>query len=386
VSEDQSARGDPVELLYPFYLDTDMSMAFSAVLAGGVTLEEEHVGRSDEASQAIRSLRGNLRLWRAGGFDAGRERTEKTELTNESRLVRRHTVASIFIDLYEELRTTGRLIESPDVKDLAIGDIVSMRMGPAVAPLRRVLNQVIRLLNVMAPMLPDETEDAHDADPQMNRQQRRARAREGAKRPDAEDDEGLRALKQLRRLFIALRDDLDHSGMIDIAVTSDTSLNAVLTLDKRFVAPPTEELLHTSGFTVVGKVTQVWRDTEDIVNLYRRSVVSLLPSLAQSTAWGVFTLLGSVASNLDVRGMERAAYEAVGATFEADEPPDAVSTAETHSEEAPQEDAEGERALVEPDEASPEEDDEIMFGDDISALTPIVTGPAVQILPLAICS
>lgn len=76
------------------------------------------------------------------------------------------------------------------------------------------------------------------------------------------------------------------SGMIDIAVTSETGPNAVLTLDKRFVAPPTEELLHTSGFTVVGKVTQVWRDTEDIVNLYRRSVVSLLPSLAQSTAWG----------------------------------------------------------------------------------------------------
>lgn len=176
-----------------------------------------------------------------------------------------------------------------------------------------------------------------------------------------------------------------HSGMIDIAVSNETGPHAVLTLDKRFVASPTEELPHTSGFTVVGKVTQVWHEAEDVVNLYRRSVVSLLPSLAQSTAWGVFTLLASVASNLDVRGMERAAYEAAGATFTADEVPDPESEAETPDSEPQQlqvEDGFSEEADDEPSENS----DEIMFGDDIAALTPVVHGPAVQILPLAICS
>lgn len=147
-------------------------------------------------------------MWRAGGFDAGRERRESSELTSESRLVRRHTVASIFIDLYEELRTTGRLMESPEIANVSIGDLVSMRMGPAVAPLRRVLDQVIRLLNVMAPMLSDEADERDGIEAQISRQQRRAQAREEAKRPTSDEDEGMRALRQLRRLFIALRDDL----------------------------------------------------------------------------------------------------------------------------------------------------------------------------------
>lgn len=42
----------------------------------------------------------------------------------------------------------------------------------------------------------------------------------------------------------------------------------------------------TSAFTVVGKVTNVWPCPEEIVDLYRRSVVSLLPSLAQALVWG----------------------------------------------------------------------------------------------------
>lgn len=94
-------------------------------------------------------------------------------------------------------------------------------------------------------------------------------------------------------------------------------------------------------------------------------------------------LLGSVASNLDVRGMERAAYEAVGAPFEADKASDVLLAEEDRNQGVPQADVEGEHDPVESDEVSP---DEVMFGDDIAALTPIVNGPAVQILPLAICS
>jgi hypothetical protein len=382
MADGQSSSDSSAQMLYPFYLDTDMSMAFSAALAGGVAIEEEHVGRSSEASHAIRNLRGNLRLWRAGGFDAGKERGEKAELATESRLVRRHTMASIFIDLHEELRATGRLIETPDVNTLAIGDMVSMRMGPAVAPLRRVLDQVIRLLNVMAPMLSEDD----DPDPQMTRQQRRAQARESAKRSDS-TDEGLRAVRSLRRLFVALRDDLDHSGMIDIAVSNDDGPNVVLTLDKRFVASPIEELLHTSGFTVVGKVTQLWREPDGIVNLYRRSVVSLLPSLAQSTGWGVLMLLGSVAANLDVKGMERAAYEAVGATPEVEGPeqPMTEQSASAADETSPHPE-DGTSQPGEEAQAGSAGDNEILFGPDVDALTPIVYGPALQILPLAICS
>jgi hypothetical protein len=384
MSED--ARETFLELLYPFYLDTEMSMSFSAALTGGVALEEEQLDRAAEASEAVKNLRGNLRLWRAGGFDAGSERSNRSELASESRLIRHHTVASIFIDLFSELRRTGRLREEPAVEEVQIGDIVAMRMGPAVAPLRRVVDQVGRLLDIMVPVLDDDGDAAVVAgSEQDSRQQRRARERAAARRSqENEPDDGLRELRQLRRLFVAIRDDLDHSGMIDIAVAQEDAPSAVLTLDKRFVSAPTLELLHTSSFVVVGKVTQIWSEPEDIVNLYRRSVLSLVPSLAQSTVWGVFAFLGTLSMSLDVKAMEQAAWRSIGK--ESDTP---EADADEEVTEASSDTVGGADAEPQNGDASASDDesgDDVMLGEDIAALTPIVNGPALQILPLAICS
>ena len=50
---DDSELRNPIDLLYPFYLDTDMSMAFAAAITGGVSLEEEQIDQlSDGACQA----------------------------------------------------------------------------------------------------------------------------------------------------------------------------------------------------------------------------------------------------------------------------------------------------------------------------------------------
>lgn len=347
-------------LLYPFYLDTDISMAFSAALTGGVALEEERLDRAGEASQAVRSLRGSLKLWRAGGASAGRDQTQREELSSEARLIRHHTVASVFIDLYDELRRTGQLTEEPVLDDVGVGDLVSLRMGPAVAPLRRVVDQLIRLLDLMAPVI--GADDREEPKP-GNRQQRRAREREGGRL--APEPDGSQELEQIRRLLTALKDDLDQSGMVDIAVVEEGGTSSILTLDKRFVEPPTLELLHTSSFTVVGKVTSRWESSDEVVNLYRRSVLSLLPSLTQATVWAIFSFLGGIASGLDVKELESAAWESIGrpnTTSENDDSSDAAS------------------------EDKPEEQNEILLGADIEALTPAVVGPAIQLLPMAICS
>jgi hypothetical protein len=275
-STEQSER--PLELLYPFYLDADMSMAFAAVLTGGVSLEQEHVERVTGASQAVKNLHGNLRVWRVAGIGADREHTESSDAMNEARLVRRHTVASVFIDLYNELRGTGQIVEQPRFVDLNEGDFISMTMGPAIAPLLRVVDQIIRLLDLMLPILETEDELPPPRAAAKGGSHHRGSGR-GAPKETAspEQQEGLRSLRQLRRLFMAVRDDLNHSGMIDIVVAREDEPGIVLTLDKRFVAPPALELLHSSKFTVVGKVTQIWRNDDDVVPLYRRSVLSLLP-------------------------------------------------------------------------------------------------------------
>jgi hypothetical protein len=114
--ENPDGQASPAELLYPFYLDVDMSMAFAAAVAGGVAPEEELVDRNAQTTEAVKKLQGSLRLWRAGGFEAGRAATESSDIGSQSRVIRRHSEASLFIVLYDELRRTGQLRQDPGIE------------------------------------------------------------------------------------------------------------------------------------------------------------------------------------------------------------------------------------------------------------------------------
>jgi hypothetical protein len=373
----------PVELLHPFYLDTDMSMAFAAALAGGIAIEQEDVQRGSNSSQAVRNIEGNLRLFGRLGFGGKKESAESSETGTESRLLRQHTEASIFISLYNELRNTGR-INTLDVEVLEPGSIVSAELGPAVAPLRRIVEQMIRLVELLASMLQVELPvlDRGDADdPPVSRQDRRARQRKAAKElavsSGGEGDE----LRRMYALFVALQDDLDQSGMIDVVLHREDEPSVVLTLDKRFTEDQAVELLHTSRFTVVGKVTQVLKTDEEAILLYRRSVVGMLPALTKMSMWGMMAILAGLANALETDDIQKAAYAAAGVQVpETDEEVEG----ETESEEGAQVVEKGPQA--EDDASSPEPGDEGPNLGDITPLFPSVSGPVVQILPLAICA
>ncbi len=392
-TNDPEQPAKQIELLHPFYLDTDMSMAFAAALAGGVALEREEVERDRQESQAVRNLRGNLRLFGAFGFGGGaasaggeREVSESDLAATESRLVLHHTEASIFIALYDELQRTGRIVDASDIAKLNIGEIVSFSIGPAVAPLRRVVDQLIRLLDVAAPLIgigetPPQVQEPPDATRQQRRQQARQAAQQAATTPA---DPGAAHLAQLRSLLVALEDDLDRSGMIDVVVQTEQSPSVILTLDKRFVSDQSLELLHTSRFTVIGKVTELWQSDTDFVNLFRRSVISLLPALGQTFTWGIFAILAQMARSLDPAAAQRAALAAVQGN--APDQSAAPSPEGTDSEGADVGSAADPAASDDEAESEPQEE-EIMLGDvAVQALSAAVAGPAVQVLPLAICA
>jgi hypothetical protein len=158
------------------------------------------------------------------------------------------------------------------------------------------------LLDLNASTLGLETTSKGKSSPS---QQKRQPQRPPNDQTNSARSEAVREYQLLKSLFGVLSDDLEHSGMIDIVVARGELPTAVLTLDKRFVSPPTLELLHTSRFTVVGKVSQTWSDNTEFVNLYRRSVLSLVPALAQSTAWGLLGLLAAMGRGFDVTAMQR---------------------------------------------------------------------------------
>lgn len=269
-----------------------------------------------------------------------------------------------------------------------------MRLSPAIAPLRRVIEQVVRLLDVMAPVLGQN--DGEDAQP-VSRQDRRQKARQAARASTGGDDDGAEALTALRNLFVALRDDLEHSGMIDVVVNPEDGPGVVLTLDKRFADQTALELLHTSNFTVVGKVTRVWPANDDVVFLYRRSVLSLLPALSQQVVVGVFAFLFGMAKAIGVVDFEKGINAVLGqsgigsdgdesakAEQEADGPEQDRPSGTGAATEARGPDADADTAESGAAEAG-DSDDDFRVGDDIVALNPVLEGPAVQVLPLALC-
>jgi hypothetical protein len=204
------------------------------------------------------------------------------------------------------------------------------------------------MLDVAAPLVGLDTPAGTSGE---SRQQRRQQAREAAKQAAANPDSPEAALKAVRTVLIALQEDMSTSGMVDVVVNRTDEPAVVITLDERFLTDQALELLHTAEFTVVGKVTHVWRSDEEFINLLRRSVLSLVPSVGQTVIWSIFALLAGIAAVADPTSAQKAAMTAAGA--------------------------------VELIEAPPHE---VRFGDDVAALQPVIQGPAVQVLPLAICA
>lgn len=366
MTDPSASDADSVELLHPFYLDTDMSMAFAAALSGGVALQREEVERDNQESQAVRNLRGNLRVFDVLGLGGSRERQEGEETGIESRLIRHHTEASIFIALHDELRRAGQIREA-NLSALKPGDLVSINIGPAVAPLRRIVDQILRLLDVFSP-LDDNDLSSADPAPGQTRQERRQQARLAAKQAIAQSNGDSAEIHSLRGIFLALQEDLERSGMVDVVVKKEDAPSIILTLDKRFVSEQTLELLHTSEFTVIGKVTQIWPAEDDFVNLYRRSVLSLTPALIQTVTWNMLGFLFALAKNLPVGEAEDAAWEASGM----DKPGATSETGSTSDEE---------------EHTASDAEEDVMVGEEaVNAMHPGVNGPAFQILPLAICA
>lgn len=363
-----SDTSDNISLLHPFYLDTDMSMAFAAALTGGVALETEEVEQEKQESEALKNLRGNLRIFDLLGVSGGRESKEGEVGSTESRLRREHTKASIFIGLYDELQRTGQ-VQAADLGSMKAGQLVSLNIGPAVAPLRRIVDQVLRLLDVMVPFA-NADESSSSADPTLSRQQRRQHAREAAKAAQQNEDPDSAGLDLMRKVFIALQDDLERSGMVDVVVQQES---VILTLDERFITDQVLELLHTSKFTVIGKVTQIWPEKEEFVNLYRRSVLSLAPALVQTMSMGMLQFLIGLAQGVEANDALAEFQPAAGA----DEPGD-------EGDEAESKDTESEKATT--DSSGSDLSDVTISQEAFNAVLPGVEGPAFQLLPLAICA
>lgn len=264
-----------LQLVHPVYLDVPMLVSFVAAGEDGFALEREQTEASAAASYRSREVRGRARtgfpvLGALLGLDmSGRYGAEGQEQeSRETKVVRKHTEASLFNLLRHALTAEGRVtvIEGAEqLSELEIGDLVEISGEITGNPLQQMLDLFLQILPYLG----------YDVEGLMKPKKRKDPSRSGnpAKRAGGAPTEDLDE-EDVFRLLATMRQDLDSSSMRDLVLLGAEEVRGVLTLSTEFLTDAAADGLLGGRFTVIGKVTRVLGGDETI-NLTRRTALGL---------------------------------------------------------------------------------------------------------------
>lgn len=273
-SEDERV---PEPLVHPVYLDVPMMVSFLAAIEGGVAYEDESTRRSLTATERGREGGGKvgvpvlssfLRLDLSGNISQ-RERGDESE---EIKVVRQHTEASLFNVLRQHLVDTEAITPIESVSDLEVldsGALVEITGEIVGNPLQQMVDLFTQLMPYMG------------IDEATLRKPNRNRRRSGNPATAAAANQGSDDTGNELRMLLQMRDDLAAATVQDVVLEAG-DMKAVLTPSTEFFSGRTVDYLLAGRFTALGKVTRVL-DEHDSINLVRRTVFGAAgPTLAAS--------------------------------------------------------------------------------------------------------
>jgi hypothetical protein len=281
--EEQAER---LELVHPVYLDTPMMVSFVAALEGGVSygaestqMQAQTAGREREggARFGVPILSSLLSLDMSGRMSSN----VGTQNTEEVKVVRRHTEASLFNLLRHRLVSDGEVTPvktREQLSELRPGQLIEISGEVTGNPLQ----QLFALLTKMLPYMGLDEEavrgPAKDKQPPGNPKSGNPAKRAAAKQELTKDEE--ETLDGIRMLFI-MKDDLEIASVRDVVLAGDDSITTVLTLSTEFFSDQTTDYVLGGRFTALGKVTRILAG-EDTVNLTRRTALGVAgPDMAR---------------------------------------------------------------------------------------------------------
>ncbi len=260
-------------LVHPVYLDVPMMVSFLAAIDGGVAYEDESTRRTSAGAERAREGTGRigvpvlssfLRL-DLGGKIAHRDRDEESE---EVRVVRQHTEASLFNLLRQHLVDAGsitRIASLDELSGLDSGSLVEITGEIVGNPLQQLVSLFTQLMPYMGL---DETS-----------LRRSGRSRRKSGNPAA--GQGAADGHDELRMLLQMRDDLAAATVQDVVLDAEF-MKAVLTPSTEFFSGGTVDYLLAGRFTALGKVTRVL-EKDDSINLVRRTVLGAAgPTLAST--------------------------------------------------------------------------------------------------------
>lgn len=283
---------EQIDLVYPLYLDVPMMTSFVAALEDGIaygsdvtqmknqrrTIGAEGEGKAGAGVPGMGifstllniDLRGKIQGEQAAGSD------------EEVKLVRRHTEASLFMRLRHRLVNDNRILQIQGLDDLqqlenAEQDyLVEIRGRISRSPLNESLETVFRMLNMFGVDLSSNTkpQQGQGGGGKQKRGQQQQRPTSLADQFQI-DDEGRMGLQLMQRI----REDLAQSKVLDAVLhPSDIEdLNVVMALALEFLPEGALDNMLSGDFSVLGKVTRLVEDSDEI-SLYQRTVFKNLDS------------------------------------------------------------------------------------------------------------
>lgn len=282
-----AAEARALDLVHPLYLDVPMMISFLAALeGGGVAFEGEELARAATGEERIKEAGGKVGLPAIAalfGIDlTGRLATgDKGEESRETKVLRRHTEASLFNLLRQRLISEQRVrqVSDPSDHDVRPGDLIEFEgeyIGNALQDLVDMFFKLLPYTDIEERAKKQKKNPKKSGNPAV-----RAAAEE--QESDEEDPGGI------LRTFQIVHEDLKSSAVEDVVLQGDHA-NAVLTLSRGFLSAETQQQMLSSRLRVIGKISRVVQGSET-VNLMRRSALGVLgPSAAEELVSSVTDL------------------------------------------------------------------------------------------------
>lgn len=208
------------------------------------------------------------------------EGSASSENDEEVELVRKHTEASLFIQLRNTLYVEQRVIRLESERDLAQvdhGALVEVTGRILRSPAAAALDALLRLMSTLGLELPsDEIVTADKLGRRSSRNQGKPQQKMSLQQQMERLQSGGDENVQLR-LVQRLRDELTTSKIIDVVMRlpTDEAFSVIIALSAEFLPEGALENLLSGHFTVLGKVTRVLMEG-DVVNLYQRTSIGAL--------------------------------------------------------------------------------------------------------------
>lgn len=284
---------DQLDLVYPLYLDVPMMTSFVAALEDGIAYGSDVTQRTDQ--QNVVSTAGEARvgipfmsvlstligLDLRGKISGDRAAGEGEEI----KLVRRHTEASLFMRLRQGLKNEEKIVEVKEIGDLQKlknpeeNFLVEVSGQIFRSPLSEVLEAVFRVFEMLGlDLTGSDNTRAQNAQRGKNQQKR---GQKGQQQPalapqglelDAEGRIGFQIMQRIK-------DDLASSKVVDVIMRPSAleDMTVVIALATEFLPEGAFDNVLSGDFTVLGKVTRVVQE-DDEISLYQRTMFNNLDS------------------------------------------------------------------------------------------------------------